>query len=148
MTKKSDGTQKNQGAFRVKSSKISGATYLDIERKARKSYQIIAHHTKRIPYVRSAYWRKDKIFLNLFWTHLNQKYRAERKRRLKYFDCGIELLRHSTIEPETRDNPNGTNELVHRFSGQTADGQIFWVQVKENKRTGAKWLMSIFSKDK
>jgi hypothetical protein len=138
----------NQKIYITKSVKITGSEYMDVERKARHSYQIIAKRTKRIPYVRSAYWHKDKIFLNLFWTHLNQKYRAERKRRLKYFDCGIELLRHSTIEPETRENPNGANELVHRFTGQTSDGKIFWVQVKENKRTGAKYLMSIFSKDK
>ncbi|MCL2451741.1 hypothetical protein FWD20_02605 [Candidatus Saccharibacteria bacterium] len=134
--------------FLVKSAKISGATYIDVEHKARKSYQTIVRRTKRTPYIRSAYWRGQKIFLSLFWTHLNQKYRSERKRRLKYFDCGIELLRHSTFEPETRDNPNGANELVHRFAGQTHDGQIFWVQVKENKRTSAKYLMSIFPKDK
>ncbi|MDR2524136.1 MAG: hypothetical protein LBC95_01150 [Candidatus Nomurabacteria bacterium] len=137
-----------KNVFVVKSAKITGSTYLDIERKARNSYQNIARRTKRTPYVRSTYWRKDKVFLSLFWTHLNQKYRSERKRRLKYFDCGVELLRHSTIEPETRDNPNGSNELVHRFTGQTMGGQVFWVQVKENKRTGAKYLMSIFSKDK
>jgi hypothetical protein len=135
-----------KGIYKVKSAKITGSTYLDVERKVRKSYQAIARRTKRTPYIRSAYWRKDKIFLNLFWTYLNQKHRSERKQRLKYFDCGIELLRHSVIESETRDNPNGKNELVHRFTGQTADGDIFLVQVKENKRTGSKYLMSIFKK--
>jgi hypothetical protein len=134
--------------YKTKATKISGANYIDIERKVRREYNTIARRTKRRPYVRSAYFRKDKVFLNLFWTHLNQKYCSERKRRLKYFSCGIELLRHSTLSPTTRENPNGKDELVHRFYGLTSDKTIYCVQVKENRKTGAKFLMSIFSLDK
>lgn len=82
--------------------------------------------------------------MTLFWAHLNQKPRRDRKRRLRYYECAIELLRHTPNYPETKENPNGKNELVHRFAGITKDGDLFYVQVKEDKRTGSKYFMSVF----
>jgi len=117
---------------------------LEIERKARALYRECARRTKRIPYVRSAYFKKDKIFLNLFWSHINQKPRGERMRRIKYYQCALDLLRNTPFEPETRQNPNGKNELVHRFAGMTHEGDLFYVQVKEDKRHGNKHFMSVF----
>lgn len=100
--------------------------------------------TKRNPYVRSTYFKKDKVFINLFWQHLNQKPRRDRKRRLKYYECAIDLLRNTPHEPETKPNPNGKNEIVHRFAGLTKDGDLFYVQVKEDKRSDNKYFMSVF----
>jgi hypothetical protein len=79
----------------------------------------------------------------MFWQHLNQKSRSDRVRRLKYFPCGLDLLRNSYIVPESRSNPNNRNEIVHRFAGKTKSGEIFYVQIREDRR-GNKYLMSIF----
>ena len=47
-------------------------------------------------------------------------------------------------EPDTKPNPNGKHELVHRFAGITADGELFYVQIKEDKRSDNKYFMSVF----
>jgi len=69
-------------------------------------------------------------------------------RRLKLFNCAIELLRHTTYPPETKPNPNGRNEIVHRFGGITPEGQKFYVQVKQELRSGRKSFMSAFPEQK
>ena len=130
--------------YTVKASKFSGTSYSEIERQARKLHNTIAKQTKRNAYIRSTYFKKNKIFIKLFWEHLNQKPRKDRKRRLKYYACAIELLRHTPHTPETRQNPNGRNELVHRFAGITKEGEEFYVQVKENKANDDKYLISVF----
>ena len=66
------------------------------------------------------------------------------KRRLKYYECAIDLLQNTPHEPETKPNPNGKNELVHRFAGMTKDGDLFYVQIKEDKRSDNKYFMSVF----
>lgn len=130
--------------FSVKSAKFSGTSYNEIEKQARKLHNTIARPTKRNAYIRSDYFKKDKVFIKLFWEHLNQKPRRDRKRRLKYYCCAIELLRHTPHKPETKQNPNGKNELVHRFAGLTKDGELFYVQIKEDVRSGNKYFMSVF----
>jgi len=75
---------------------------------------------------------------------LNQKPQRDRKRRLKYYKCAIDLLRNCTIEPDTRPNPNGRHEIVHRFAGKTCGGELFYVQVKQDKRTDNKYFISVF----
>lgn len=124
---------------------LTGERYIDLERKARKIHNEIAHRTKRSPYVRSAYFKKQKIFIKPFWEHLNQKSQYDRRRRLKYYAAAIDLLRHLTHEPLTKRNPNGDGQIVHRFAGQTKDGNLFFVQVKESKRTDGKYFMSVFA---
>lgn len=130
--------------YQTKSSKLSGSSYSEIERQARKLHNAIAKRTKRNAYVRSVYFKKDKIFIKLFWEHLNQKPQRDRKRRLKFYACAIELLLHSPYEPSTKPNPNGRHEIVHRFAGLTKEGDLFYVQVKEDKRTDSKHFISVF----
>lgn len=65
--------------------------------------------------------------------------------RLKYYAAAIDVLRHSIQEPVTKLNPNGDRQIVHRFAGQTKDGSLFFVQVKESKRTDNKYFMSVFA---
>jgi hypothetical protein len=99
------------------------------------------------PYVRSAFFQKSKIFLSLFWVHINQKTRRSRKTRLKYYQCALDLLKNSTFAPTTKLNPNGRNELAHRFAGVTKDNELFFVQVKEDLRNGNKYFMSVFPRE-
>ncbi len=134
-------------AYQSKYSKIKGTDFHEVRRKAFRIYSQIKNRTKRRPYIRSAYFKKDKIFITPFWEHLfgKQKWR-DRMRRLKYFEAAIELIKNNNFAPTSKDNPNNQNEILHRFAGITREQEIFYVQIKENKRTGQKNLISIFPK--
>lgn len=107
-------------------------------------YRPIKKRTKRKPYIRSAYFKKEKVFLNLFWEHLFRKHEKDRIRRLKYFGGAIELIRYSHNQPASKENPNRRSEMLHRFAGLTKNKELFFIQIKENKKSGQKHLMSIF----
>ncbi len=116
---------------------------------ARKEYHLIQKRTpKRVAYVRSLYFNKDKIFLNTFWDHSKQKHTVERIKRLKFYKAAIDLMRNSTITPDTVFERNNPDVFLHRFSGQTKDGVKFYVQIKENKRNDRKDFMSVFPADR
>ena len=131
--------------FRSKEKKISGRSYIDIERAARAIHNSHARNTKRTPYVKSAYFDKEKIFIDIFWSHLNQKPRADRKRRLKLYAAALDLIQNSRMTPIDKQNPNGKNETVYRFAGITVADELFYVQIKRDNRTGNKYFMSVFS---
>ncbi len=131
--------------YQTKSSKLPGTSYKEVYKHAQAEFKIIKRHTKRKPYIRSVYFNKQKIFFDFYWQHL---FRSggdrERVRRLKYFKAAIEVLKLSRHDPITKENPNKRTELLHRFAGLTREKELFYVQVKENKRTGSKQLMSCF----
>lgn len=131
--------------YRVKTNRLKGTNFQEVHRKALVVYAKIKNKSKRRPYVRSTYFNKEKIFLGLFWSHLFGKPNwRDRVRRLQYFPPAIELIQHGRCEPQSKENPNKQDELFHRFSGITSDHELFYVQIKEDKRTGQKWLISIF----
>jgi len=113
-------------AYRTKSKRLTGTNYGEVHRKTFNLFTQIKKKSKRRVYIRSTYFKKDKIFLSLFWHHLMEKHHKDRLRRLKYFYCAIELIRES------------------RFAGVTADNELFYVQIKENKRNGQKYFISVF----
>ena len=134
-------------AYPTKARKLPGTHWWQVSKKAFGLYSQIRKKTKRRPYIRSAYFDKEKIFLELFWRHLHEKSNIRDKtRRVKYFPCAIELIEKSRFEPSKKPNPNRKNEEVYRFAGMTPEQDIFYVQIKEDK-TGAKWLMSVFPAD-
>jgi hypothetical protein len=128
----------------VKATVYSGTDFEEVYPPARKLYKQIKAQTKRQPYIRAAYFNKERIFIELFWVHLNQKNRKERNKRLKYYGCGIELLRTTRQQPTTKKNPNKPSELLHRFAGVTPNNELFYVQVKEDTKTKRKDFMSVF----
>jgi hypothetical protein len=128
----------------VKISAYSGSDYSELYPKARKLYNHIKGQTKRQPYVRSRYFDRQKVFIELFWVHLNQKSPKERRKRIKFYSAGIELLRETRLQPLTKKSESKNNELLHRFAGVTPQGDLFYIQVKENRRTKRKDLLSIF----
>ena len=131
-------------AFPVKTKKIGATRYTDIIKRARKIFHDIEKKTKRRAYVRSAYFKKEKIFFDFFWVHLNQKLPSDRRRRLRYFPCAIELIENSRLKPFSEPNRNKKNEVLYRFAGITEENELFFVQVKENTKTKQRFLMSIF----
>ncbi len=131
--------------FKTKSSKLSGTDFKEVHKKVLFFYKGLKKNTKRRPYVRSAYFNNDKIFLELFWTHLFEKENwRDRVRCLQYFPPAIELIKNSRFDPASKENPNKSSEILHRFHGITRNNNVFFVQIKEDKRTSEKWLMSVF----
>lgn len=131
-------------AFQTKSIKIPGTKYSEVQKKALRLYATIKKLSKRRPYIRSAYFKKDKIFLGLFWHHIKDKHHRDRTRRLKYFPCGLELIRHCHLNPTSIESPDDQSIIFHRFTGITSENDVFFVQIKENKRNGQKFLISVF----
>jgi hypothetical protein len=133
-------------AYKSKTSLLPGSSYDEVLKLARKEYKKIENITKRQPYVRSTYFNKDKVFVSIFWTHLMQKHRKERMKRLKLYSAAIDLMRNSRCEPETIFSEDNLSILLHRFYGITKDGTEYCVQVKQNKRSGRKDFMSVFDR--
>lgn len=131
--------------FKTKVNKLPGTHWRQVSKKAFGIYSEIRKKSKRRPYIRSIYFAKQKIFLEIFWRHLHEKENIRDKtRRLKYFPCALDLLQHSRCTPTSKVNPNRHGEILHRFAGITPDGDNFFVQVKEERSSGEKWLMSVF----
>ena len=134
----------NTHIYQTKVKPLTGTDLSEIYGKARSLYKTILSHSRRKPYVRSPYFKKQKIFLELFWIHLAQKNPRERTKRLNLFPCAIDLIKYSSQEPTSKENPQKRHEILHRFSGITTEKKLFQVQIKENKKTGQKWFMSTF----
>lgn len=132
------------GYYKTKKNKLSGTSFSEIQKEAKHIFNIIKSRSKRIPYVRSKYFKKDKIFLNLFWIHLYEKHEKDRTRRLKFYNCAIDLIINSSVDPNTKENFSKRNEILHKFYGITKKSEKYIVQIKENKRTKRKDLISIY----
>jgi len=135
--------------YHTKIAKLKGTDYREVLKKAFKYYAQIRLSTKRKTYVRSPYFNKSKIFLELFWHHLfSKENRADRTRRMRFLPCAIELIRKSRIPPVSKDNPNKSRETLHRFAGLSLEKELFFVQIKEEKKSGTKWFISCFPEQK
>ena len=131
--------------YKTKIKPLPGARWAEVSKKGFRLLNDIKSKTKRRPYLRSAYFDGQKIFLDLFARHLfEKKDMRDKTRRMKYLPCAIDLIRPSRHDPETRDHSNDSSSVVHRFTGVTQNGEVFRVQIKERKRTGEKWFMSVF----
>lgn len=131
--------------YRCKAEQLRGSSLDEIMKQARRDYHTIQKRSpRRAPYVRSSYFRKDKVFINNFWDHLNQKSPRERVRRLKLYRCAIELIRNNTYASDSFQNPVNADEMLHRFYGISGEGQKFAVQIKDNKKTNRKDFLSVF----
>ncbi len=142
--------------YKTKTKRIPGTSYKEIRKGAFKIHQEIKRKSKRKPYIRSVYFKKDKIFLDLFWTHIFEKKNYwDQMRRTKFTFNNITLVcrlidgkypNYEAVIP--KENPNKLSEILHRFAGTSADNELFFVQIKEDKRTGRKYLISIFPVEK
>lgn len=130
--------------YKTRHSKLPGSDFNEVKRRAEAVYNQYVAPTKRQPYIRSRYFKGEKIFLSYFWIHLWQKNWRDRMRRLKYLPPALDLIKNSNFEPITQENKNKSTELVHRFYGLTRDNELFYIQIKENKRSKRKHLMSVF----
>lgn len=131
--------------YQTKAPKISGSSDREIYKKARRLFGQLEKRTKRKPYIRSPYFKRQKVFLDYFWPHLNRKSNKQRVSRLKYLACAIELISKSRNKPISKVNPNKKSEVLHRFAGLSGDRKLFFVQIKEDTRKKKLYFMSVFS---
>lgn len=137
--------QKNSNVYKTSKNKITGSDFHEVHEKAYGLYLQIKRKTKRRTYIRSKYFNKSKIFLDLFWHHLFRKENwRDRVRRMKFFPCAIDLIKNSNFQPISKENPNRRSEILHRFYGITKDGELFCIHIKENKKKDQKFLISVF----
>ncbi|MDO8430530.1 MAG: hypothetical protein Q7S72_00880 [Candidatus Taylorbacteria bacterium] len=130
--------------YNTKVKKLTGNNYNELYAKAKFIYNNIASKTKRRPYLRSKFFKKEKVSLDLFWVHLMDKNKDDRVRRLKQYNCGLDLIKKSFHSPIAKLNPNNHSEMLYRFIGLNGDHDIFYVQIKENIKSKEKSLMSTF----
>jgi hypothetical protein len=130
--------------YQSRCGKLNGTSYAEIRSHALLVFKEAKKKTKRRPYIRSAYFKKQKVFFDYFWTHLFEKSLKERVRRLKYLSCAMDLIKNSRSEPISFENPNRRSEILHRFAGLSKEKELFFVQIKEDKKTGNKFFMSVF----
>jgi hypothetical protein len=130
--------------YRTKTDKLTGTDYHEVARKARRVYKDVASKSKRKPYIRSAYFNKDKVFLDYFWQHLQEKNWHDRFRRLQFYSCALDLIRNSRVHPTSKINPNNSSERLHRFLGMTRNKETFAVQIKEDLRRKEKHFIAVF----
>lgn len=132
---------RNLNVYQCKSKLLPGHKYGDVLKIARKILNSIASKTKRRPYIRSTYFKGEKIFLDNFWEHLTQKNITDRKWRLKFLECAIEYIENSKDSPILKINDN--HQTFYRFIGQVGE-HFFAIQIKEDLKRKQKFLMSIF----
>jgi len=130
--------------YNTKSGILPGADYKRVYKNAWRVFSRIKKQTKRKPYIRSAYFDKEKVFFDYFWQHLMQKPPKERMRRLRFFKAAIELIHNIRTKPNTILIRSQKNIRLHRFTGQTKSGEIFFVQIKEHIVKKSKQFMSVF----
>jgi len=129
----------------TKTKKVSGSNLGEVYENASRFYREIARQTKRRPYIRSVYFRKEKIFFDYFWDHLRQKSPKVKFERLQYFRAACELIKKSRNKPIVKSNPNKPHETFYKFAGLTVDEGLFFVQIKEDsKKKKGKYFMSCF----
>lgn len=129
-------------AYKCKVGTIKGSDYAEVMKKARQIFHGLEKNPKREAHIRSAYFRDQKIFLNSFWGHLNTKSPRDKMRRLRFYSCAIELIMNSRLDPEIPFK--NEDERLYRFSGLSADGQLFTVQIREELKTSKKYFTSVF----
>jgi hypothetical protein len=128
--------------WKVNTIPFRGNRYEDIEKQAQKFFSGLKAKTKRKIHIRSKFFKGEKVFFDYFWQHLYQKPVSQRRKRLKFLLCGMEVLINSTYQPEKKINPSKKTEIFYRFYGITKNNQVFAIQVKETKKS--KQLMSVF----
>lgn len=130
--------------YRCKAAPLRGHRFVDIMPQVRKEFRTLQKRTKRRPHVRSDYFKKNKIFFDYFWQHMQRKSVVDRARRLKYFPCALEVLRKSRHNPTTFVDINQPDIIKHEFVAIAPDGVRFSVIIQEDRKTDKKQLLSLY----
>lgn len=136
---------KNMSYFQSKYHQLPGTSYQEVINAAYYHHQKLQRRNpRRRVYVRSKYFKRDKVFLTLFWPHLLQKRKGEQIRRAKLYLCALDLLRnYQDLDGAVIDRSHPESVLL-RFKGRTKDGVLFIVQVKYQIRSDRRDFISVY----
>lgn len=130
--------------YKCKISAFYSSSYARVKKQAKNFFNSKTAHSRRSAYVRAPAWKKQKVFLGVFWSHLFDKKPAERMVRLRLLPCALEVLENSTYPFVTKTEPGNPNIFLHRLYGQTPAGQVFALQVKEYSNKQKLYFVSCF----
>ena len=133
----------SEHCYKCKARLIPGHNFKDVNKIARRIYNGLNPKSKRRPHIKSAYFG-CKVFLDNYWPHLKQKSPGDQIRRLKFFECALELIQNSKGKPVYQQKDELKKEALYRFIGKVG-AQYFIVQIKEDLKRKQKYLMSAFS---
>jgi len=124
---------------------LPGSSLGEIASSARRVYNDAIGKSRRKPGVNSKckFFKTPRVFLDLYWPHLNQKTAKERFRRIGLYKCALDTIRNSRVEPAVSKSGDGKS-VYYRFYGKSKEGVKFCVQVKEERKTGQKYFMSVY----
>ena len=134
-------SKETQKYYQSKYERLKGSNDKEVFYEARQEFNKY-QKKRRQPYIRSKYFDGQKVFLSMFWTHLNQKSPVERQRRIVFIRAAFDLIRNSHIDPviEPQEKPS---DIYYRFYGKTKSGENFAVQVMKDKKSN-RYFMSCF----
>ena len=133
--------------WKVKALPLRVRTYDQARKEVLEIFKELKGKSKRKLSIKSRYFNKDKVFLDFFWDHLLQKPLAQRKDRLRFMPCALELIHLNTLKPSVKTNPHKPEEQLYRFYGKTPQGSRFVVQLKKTAQ-GSLQFMSAFPTNK
>jgi hypothetical protein len=129
--------------FQSKYNEMAGTSYCELINKAHAIVNALNPNHRRKENVHCGYYSGEKIFFEYFWQHQSNKPPADKMRRIRFFQCAVDLLQNTTYAPNIEPSGKNSSELWLSFYGKTKSGVKFVVHLKSNQR-GNKYLMSIF----
>ncbi|MDR1300672.1 MAG: hypothetical protein LBK50_03110 [Candidatus Nomurabacteria bacterium] len=119
--------------YQSKFDEIRGSNDKEVYFEARIIFnKYVNKNKRRQPYVRSKYFGGQKVFLSMFWKHLNQKSEKTRRQRIVFIKCAFDLIINSNTKPLFSDKHNGRKGEYYKFQGMTRSGKKFAVQIKRD----------------
>jgi hypothetical protein len=131
---------KNAVYFQSKQSKLYSTVYSRIYNYTKSYYESLIQNPRRKPYVRSKYF-DGKVFLDEFWTQIFRRNLADRRRRLAFYVCAIDLIQNSRNEPEVKYE---MGKELYELYGIAKNGEKFAVHLRKSKKNI--YFMSCFPK--
>ena len=128
--------------YQSKAPCISGSNDKEVFYEARQIFRKY-DNKRRLPYARSRYFDGQKIFLNMFYKHLDEKPEAEHRRRIVFVPCALDLIKNSKVEPVTPPQHPKKLPAYYRFQGVSGDNRKFIVQIMRDKKNNC-YFMSCF----
>jgi hypothetical protein len=111
-------------------SKLYSSVYARVHHQAMAHYESLINNPRRKPCVRSKYFDNKKVFLDEFWTQILRRNFADRRRRLAFYVCAIDLIKNTRCEPEIK---HESGKKFYEFYGVAKNGEKFVVHLRQSK---------------
>ncbi|MDR1300095.1 MAG: hypothetical protein LBK50_00075 [Candidatus Nomurabacteria bacterium] len=120
---------KNVKYFQSKQSKLYSTVYLRVYNQAKSYYESLIQNPRRKPFVRSKYFNR-KVFIDEFWSQVRRYNLADRRRRLAFYLCAIDLIKNSRYEPTIKYE---SGKKLYEFYGIAKNSEKFAVHFRKSR---------------